>query len=237
MSTQQIKQVDKAAELLDETIIAQYLADNPSFFVRNSYLITRLQIPHHSGAAVSLVERQVAMLREKNARLEKRLNDLVTVARENERLGTQVHDFTLKLVKHSSLDALIALTCDTLVQNFGAEAASIHLIDDASSRLSQMDAVLPAFTHDDSQLACFEDLIRNRSAMCGRLSQQQREILFKEDADKANSCALVTLSGERVFGLLALRSSDENHFHPGKGVFFLKQLSDLVSARMAEYVD
>ena len=46
--------------------IAQYLADHPDFFDQNPELLAGMQLPHpHNGQAISLVERQSLMLRER----------------------------------------------------------------------------------------------------------------------------------------------------------------------------
>ena len=53
-------------EHTDEAI-AEYLLANPDFFTRNSDLLADLQLPHSTGgAATSLIERQVSMLRGRN---------------------------------------------------------------------------------------------------------------------------------------------------------------------------
>ena len=53
------------------------LSAQPSGFLRTSYtLLLALKLPHRTGgAAISLVERQVAMLRQRNAQLERQFKD------------------------------------------------------------------------------------------------------------------------------------------------------------------
>ena len=58
--------------------IAEYLRQNPEFFVRNEALLATLRLPHvRGGGAVSLVERQVEVLREKSQALESRLAEQI----------------------------------------------------------------------------------------------------------------------------------------------------------------
>ena len=58
-----------AATETEEESIARYLQHNPDFFERHQPLLARLRLPHvRSGSTVSLVERQVEVLREKHAR-------------------------------------------------------------------------------------------------------------------------------------------------------------------------
>ncbi|WP_164247913.1 DUF484 family protein, partial [Stenotrophomonas maltophilia] len=77
-----------------------YLSQHPEFFVEHDELIPELRIPHQPGDAVSLVERQVRLLRERNIEMRHRLSQLMDVARENDRL----FDKTRRLV-HDLLDA------------------------------------------------------------------------------------------------------------------------------------
>ena len=83
MSTLEQPQTD--APDVDETQIAAYLQSNPEFFERHPAVLAKLRLPHApGGAAVSLVERQVAVLRQSNIKLERKLRDLLDVARGND---------------------------------------------------------------------------------------------------------------------------------------------------------
>ena len=71
---------------LDAQQVADYLRRHPAFFAEYDELLPELIIPHQPGQAVSLVERQVKLLRERNIDVRHRLNQLMDVARENDRL-------------------------------------------------------------------------------------------------------------------------------------------------------
>ena len=87
MSTQ------RKAEFSDRTISEQavqdYLADNPDFFERHGDLLKSLRLPHGSGGTVSLVERQVSVLRQKELKNDRKLKELLAVARANDALATR----------------------------------------------------------------------------------------------------------------------------------------------------
>jgi len=55
-------------DTLNDASVAQYLTAYPDFFERNGALLGKLRLPHlrDAGATVSLVERQVEVLRERN---------------------------------------------------------------------------------------------------------------------------------------------------------------------------
>ena len=69
-----------------EDIVAKYLQQNPDFLEQEPSLLKHLELSHSSGPAVSLIEKQVQYLRVENDSLEQRLNQLIQVASDNEKL-------------------------------------------------------------------------------------------------------------------------------------------------------
>ena len=61
---------------IDEDAVIAYLRSDPDFFVRQPALLSELNLPHASGRAVSLVEHQVAILRERNVDIRRRMHTL-----------------------------------------------------------------------------------------------------------------------------------------------------------------
>ena len=71
--------------------IAQYLLDHPSFFEAYPDLLASLAVPSpHGQRAVSLVERQVDILRERNKQFELKLAELVHHGRENDAIADKL---------------------------------------------------------------------------------------------------------------------------------------------------
>ncbi|HEX9852201.1 MAG TPA: DUF484 family protein, partial [Woeseiaceae bacterium] len=96
MSTQ--RKADFVQEQLSEEAVHTYLKENPDFFERHSSLLGSLRLPHVTGGTVSLVERQVSVLRQKDLKLERKLKDLLEVARANDILAAKLHQLTLQLM-------------------------------------------------------------------------------------------------------------------------------------------
>jgi uncharacterized protein YigA (DUF484 family) len=199
----------------DEEMVIDYLLSKPNFFVTHGDLLTRLQIPHDSGGAVSLVERQIGIYRKKSLRLEKQLVDLLEVARENERIGLLVHQFTVSLMHTETVAAVLDLTRDILLRDFRTDEVAIQLFDE-DTVISDVYAQMSA----------------TRNVVCGKLSARQRSLLFK-NADDIASVALILLHADGAnLGVLALGSLDKDRFHPSKGIVFLSQLGNLVSHQL-----
>jgi uncharacterized protein YigA (DUF484 family) len=66
--------------------IAHYLARHQDFFEQHPQLLSQMQLPHpHDGQAISLVERQSLMLRERVKALEGRVAEMVRHGQEKRR--------------------------------------------------------------------------------------------------------------------------------------------------------
>ena len=71
--------IEEPTKLTDEEVIS-YLRLDPNFFQRHANVLSELNLPHESGAAVSLIERQISILRERNMNMRRRMNELVETA-------------------------------------------------------------------------------------------------------------------------------------------------------------
>src|SRR5262245_34012000 len=106
MSTQTARGV--AAAQTDEERIERYLSLNPDFFERHLPLLARMRLPHmRTGSTVSLVERQVEVLREQKSDADRRLAEFVSVARANDSLADRIHRFTRRLLRAPSAVAAL----------------------------------------------------------------------------------------------------------------------------------
>ena len=223
------------AEAPSETSIADYLQSNPDFFERHASLLTKLQLPHGRGAAtVSLVERQVLVLREKNEKLEARLRELIEVARGNDVLATKIHRLACRLIRGHGATALIDSLETSLREDFGASEWLILLASPGESEFSKLTSrhlriVDPAA----AELKMFETLFESARPRCGQIRDSQRNFLFGTDSVEIGSAALVPLGPQPSFGLLAISSPDTERFHPTMSTDFLARIGDLVSEAVA----
>lgn len=79
--------------------VANYLQAHPAFFEEHAELLAAIQLTSpHSHRAVSLQERQMEILRDKNKHLELKLSDLMRHGNENDRTQQRVHAWTTRLL-------------------------------------------------------------------------------------------------------------------------------------------
>ena len=119
MSTQTARGL--AAGQTDEERIERYLSLNPDFFERHQPLLSRMRLPHmRTGSTVSLVERQVEVLREQKTDSDRRLAEFIAVARANDHLADRIHRFTRRLLRAPNAMSALASLEASLREDFDA---------------------------------------------------------------------------------------------------------------------
>jgi uncharacterized protein YigA (DUF484 family) len=227
MTTREARGV-AAVETAEEETIAAYLQHNPDFFERHHAVLARLRLPHaRGGSTISLVERQIEVLREKHASVEAKLAEFVRVARANDALADKLHGFTRKLLRAGSTEAVIATMESSLRMDFDAFHCVLVLIGPHPEITPQR--FVRIVRADDVNLKSFETLFANGKPRCGQARDSQREFLFGADANDIGSVALVPLGEKGSIGLLALGSTDRDRFHPGMSTEFLARMADLIT--------
>jgi uncharacterized protein YigA (DUF484 family) len=203
--------------------VADYLTAHPDFLVRHPEVLARIDIPHPTGDAVSLIERQVATLREQNQRYREQLDSLIAIARDNDSLARRLHRLTLALIETRSFDEVLNTLQDELRSLFQADAVEMKLFS-ADELAAHATEAGPAM---------FSDFLARERPSCGSLPPEQLEYLFGPQAGETGSAALIPIQAPPLVGVLAIGSHDPQRFDASKRVDFLQRLSDIVSATLS----
>ncbi|MES9942767.1 MAG: DUF484 family protein [Candidatus Thiodiazotropha sp. 6PLUC2] len=202
--------------------IADYLGENPGFFSRYPEILGQMVIPHESGAAVSLIERQVDALRKQLKETQQQLSELVEVARSNDQLQARMHRLTLELIDAATFDEVLNALEDELHDDFKADAVELRLFSSSHIDDHLEDSL-------ETQIATFEQFFTQNQPICGKMDQQQLDYIFGTEGDRIASTALIPLKSDGVLGLLAIGSCDPNRFAPDHGTEFLTRLGEIIS--------
>ena len=207
---------------LNNELVREYLKNHDDFLQRNPDMMDYLHISHASGSAVSLVEKQVSVLRERNVDMRHRLNALTGNARDNDKLYEQTRALVLKLLEADSIDALYCTFMDSMANDFEVEHASMILYGDDgdSPRGCRMDTRESAKNEIGA-------LFRGHKAVCGTLRKEELNYLFP-DAGEVGSAALMPLLNGEQLGLIAVGSSDGNRYNSDMGTLFLSHIADVM---------
>ncbi len=234
MSTQ--RKADFTDESLSEEGVHDYLADNPDFFERHPDLLSTLRLPHSSGAAVSLVERQVSVLRQKDLKHERKLKELLEVARANDALASKIHGLTLRLLGSSDLATTLASLEEALRADFDADQSILVLFGEPEAFAEvEVGRFFKVASRQDDALKAFNTFLKGSGPRCGQIRDSQRDFLFGKETDEIGSAALVPLGTGSEIGFIAIGSADSERFHPGMSIDFLGRLGDLVAEALKRF--
>lgn len=207
---------------LNDDIVREYLKDNDDFLQRNPDMLDYLHISHASGSAVSLVEKQVAVLRERNMDMRHRLTALSANGRENDRLYEQSSKLVLKLLEADSLEKLNSVLLASLRQDVGVEYASMIVYGEEGSSTAWRTA------SRDQVGKTIGSLFRGHKPVCGTLRMEELSYLFPEAGD-AGSAAIAPIEGDEAYGLVAVGSSDADRYNSSVGTMFLSHIAEVIA--------
>jgi uncharacterized protein YigA (DUF484 family) len=223
-----------AVDSTEEQTVAQFLQQNPDFFERHPQLLARMRLQHPRNAStISLIERQVEVLREKFEAQEEKLADFVRVARANNVLAEKIHRFTRRLLSTSNRGDAISQIEASLREDFDTFHAVLVLAASHEPLVPDADRFVRTVAADDVNYRSFETLFAAAKPRCGQIRDSQREFLFGGAGVEIGSVALIPLSGAPAPGLLALASVDRDRFHPGMSTEFLSRMGELISDALA----
>jgi uncharacterized protein len=218
---------------LDSAAIADYLSDNPHFFEEHSELLSKVKLTSPVvGRAVSLQERQMEVLREKNRSLEIRLADLLHIGQDNDTITQKFLLWTRSLLMARN-DVDMAHTLVTGLQTiFSLPHATLRVWGVAEEFAHTWFA---ADVSDDAKIFC-NGLT---APYCGP-NQDFEAASWIEDTEPVQSIAMLPLhlEGEpEAFGLLVLGSSDPQRFTADMATDFLSKIGETASAAMTCLLD
>jgi len=218
-------------EQLTHERVATFLRENGDFFSQHPELLAEIELPHHSGQAVSLVEKQVSILRHRNIEMRQRLTNLLENARENDKLFDKSKRLVLKLLESNNLSALVEALYQSFEKDFEIHYTRIILfgsngIDAGPARI---ESISTAKNVIGKRLKAIE-------AISGGIDVKETEFLFDEDAPNVGSAAMMVLSHGNIFGLLAIGNQDPTYYRSSMGTLFLGYLGEVLNRLLPKYL-
>lgn len=226
----ELSEVEPPAPAFDEQDVAAYLRARPDFLLRHLELLEHLEINHSAGSAISLIERQVDLLRGKNIRLEDRLAHLLGNAAENERRATSVHKLARTLIRAPSLAAVIAGLRTCMREDFTIEEVFVG-VNPTTYKRNDIEGFAP-IEAEGALAKSLDNFLRTRLIECGPIDAARSKLLFPKAETPMLSAAIIPLEKEKSLGFLALGSKDAERFQPRQGKLFLEMTAELVAAAL-----
>jgi uncharacterized protein len=235
---------------MNDREVAEYLLANPEFFAEHAELLATIRLANpHGKAAVSLQERQMEMLRDKNKHLERRLAELLRYGHENDSIASKFNRWTTRVMAERDPYALPRTIASGLRDIFDVPQAALRVWDVAEP-YAQADFA----RHVGEEVRIFASSLT--TPYCGAntgfeaaqwLVPPLSAVADESDAGNATpepahvteSIALLALRDPEAredaptFGLLVMGSADARRFHEGMATDFLTQIAALSSAALS----
>ena len=222
---------------LDDESVASYLLEHPDFFTNHEDLLLDLRVPHKSGQAISLLERQVSLLRRRNDETQEQIDSFVENAKENDQLFEKTRTIILNIINTESLEDLSNLIEEKLKQEFDASTSKLFFATEDEIEESESTLFLLPVELTRKVLG---KLFQRKRAYCGSLNENQAKLFFPETSN-ISSVAIIPIHFHdenklkpKLPGipLLVVASKKDKHFNSSLDTLFLDFIGEILSSHI-----
>ena len=199
---------------LDPKAVEAFLRAHPNFLQDRPGLLAVMNLPHGGEGAVSLVERQVSVLRERNIASRQKLAELSDISRENDRLLEATRNTILALLAGENRADLSRLWLDQVTGTFKAEMGALVWLDGVSVEAGEAPLA--------SKLIC------QGGGFSGVLRPEEMQTVFGTTATEGSAALVAIRSGEDELGVLGVGSHDTQRYQAEDGTLFLEYLAEVI---------
>ena len=222
----------KREQQITDAQVAEYLHRHLEYFEGQPDLLAELELPQQNGKAVSLTERQVSLLREKNDSIRSKLNEFVESAQRNSEIFDKCRRLILDLIDAENPDQFFTALENSFKEDFKCHAYSLIIFSDTPHQINH-------FTTSVSEMAAKDyigALIRAKQPTLGVLRPSEQDFLFRHQGDKVKSAAVLSVRKNRQIALLAIGSEDANYFKPAMGTEFIEFIADTLAKLLPKHI-
>jgi len=204
--------------------VLAFLEDHPDFLQQHAERFgLHASPPAHDRVVVSLADRQLLEVKDRNRQLEARLHQLIRHGEANDQIINSAHQMSLALQRCLKLQQVVDALASCFHQDFSLDRVALRLWHPAAESSPLYNA-----RHEVQALA------RNLSApYCGPYVNDEVLSWFPASPvlQSFSQIALCDASGTS-FGLLVLASDDAQRFTFDMYTHYLAQLGELISAAL-----
>lgn len=213
--------------------VSQFLTENPTFFLKQEHLLADLYLPHASGEAVSLLERQVSILRDRNIETRKRLNDMLEQGQRNDALFQKTRALVLDMLESRSLDDLNQRLVKCCLREFQVDKVQFSLIDNPENYRNTQIRVAPSAEAEKSM----PTLGKAKQCISGIFREDELQFLFAgRQSNTASAIVLPIQINHQLQAILVLGSDDAHYFKAGMDTLFLGFIGDVIARLLPRFL-
>ena len=208
--------------------VAEYLLHHPQFFEEHADLVSKIVIPHpHGGRTISITERQMLTLRDKNRGLESKMGELMQYGQDNDAISEKMHRLGISMIAAGTFQSVLHTLNFHLRDDFAIPHFAMRLWDRPKNAEE-----LPEFAEVSEELQVFAETLGR--PYCGSTSGFETSSWFGEASMQVRSQGLIAMrNGGGSIGMIALGSEDAQRFYSGMGTIHLERLGEMASAALA----
>lgn len=222
----------------DEDVVVRFLKEHPDFFENYPELLAAMYVTHaHGGRAISLQERQLEVLRERNRTMELKLAELIRIGQENDAISDKMQRWTRELLLETDSARLATLVVEGMSGTFSVPQVALRLWGLRESYRRAPFAATFAAPVDVDVITLANGM---RQPYCGANADFMAAVWLPGGGAETRSIALLPLrkgADPEAFGLLVLGSADADRFRAGMGTAYLERIAELASAALLRLVE
>lgn len=218
---------------LTEKEVADYLKANPGFFENRDSLVMKLKIPHKNKGAISLVEKQLEVMRDRQRKTRKQLTEFVASAEANKEIFDKSRRLVLNLVAANRGKDFFDALEKGLKKDFGCKAYSLVVFGKRPRQVNHFTTRVTA----DSARTYVGALMRAKEPTLGVLRPEEQDFLFRHQSEKVKSAAVLSVKERnRQLALLAIGHSDPHYFSPQMDTLFIGFIADVLAKLLPRHL-
>ena len=221
---------------IDESVgiktIRNYLRDHPDFFDKNPDILETMVIHHKTDGAISLVERRLQALQEKNISLENKLNSLINNAEQNQKIFENIMTLASRVLAAQNLLSLLEILDDSFKNVFKIKYHKLIIFDEFVS-IAHPSMV---FNNEKELKKAIPELSDSGKQFSGEITEQAFQLLFDKKNQIHNSVVLCKITNESPNAYLAFGSDDPDLYKQSDSKYFLLHLANLVGQSFIKFI-
>ena len=218
-------------ELIDKDVAA-YLLANPDFFVDRDRLLLKIQVPHKSKGTISLVEKQLDVIRDRQKKTRRQLREFVENAERNKEIFDKSRKLILSLMAAEQSTKFFAALEKGLKRDFGCKANSL-VVFGKPKQINHFTSRIPA----ESARKYVGGLMQSKVPTLGPLRPREQDFLFGDQSEKVKSAAVLTIRNKnKHLGMLAIGSNNIEYFTPDMDALFINFIAETLGKLLPQHL-
>ena len=217
---------------LNDREVAAYLLANPGFFIDRERLLLQIQVPHKSKGTISLVEKQLDVIRDRQKKTKKQLREFVDNAERNKEIFDKSRKLILSMMAAKRSSDFFSALEKGLKRDFRSKANSL-VVFGKTKQINHFTSQIPA----ESAKKYLGTLMQNKTPSLGTLRPREQDFLFRDQSNKVKSAAVLSIRDKNKYiGMLAIGSSDPEYFTPDMDGIFISFIAEALGKLLPQHL-